>query len=574
MLAEKGKNDLLEEVRSVSEMMPVSYVRQKPALGLGHAVLQARDLVGNEPFAVLLGDDIVDAAEPCIGQMMRLYERRGNPVIALQEVPRARDAPLRHRGREPAPRTASSRSRTWSRNRSPTRRPSNLAIIGRYLLPPEIFGILEETRSDVGGEIQLTSGAEDAALARPDRRIPFRGQALRRRRQARVPEGDGRVRSEAAGPGRTVPRVPEGLEALSRFAGLLISFSRFSVSALLGRPCFGSDLASAFAARFSTSSAFLAGFDSADLRLRLRLRSASPLAASFPAGVVGDVEAAALELDRGRGECFFTFPPQCGQTSRWPLAHALHDLGLALALLADVFVERHRRARVPIVPHLQASPLGLVAGSSSRRRHAPRACAAGRDSRTRRAAARSLPPSPGPSRRGAGAAFLRRPFRRAALSGREEVEQVARQLLLEHRLGVPEPLDQPAHVGARRMPSRIASGIGRSSRTTSAGPPFADLEDDLARVPVEAPQRISRTWPATAGFKPLGRQDPHLQQNVAEAQPVAGLPRLRLARRAPASGCRCAAGTCRGSTSLSFEVAKTTSPRRARSAARGPRARR
>ncbi|HEY6929835.1 MAG TPA: UTP--glucose-1-phosphate uridylyltransferase, partial [Thermoanaerobaculia bacterium] len=88
MLEERGKQDLLEQVRSVSELIPVSYVRQKAALGLGHAVLQARDLVGREPFAVMLGDDIVDSAEPCIGQMMRLYSERGNPVIALQEVNR------------------------------------------------------------------------------------------------------------------------------------------------------------------------------------------------------------------------------------------------------------------------------------------------------------------------------------------------------------------------------------------------------------------------------------------------------------------------------------------------------
>ena len=89
MLEDRGKNDLLEQVREVSDLIPVSYVRQKQALGLGHAVLQARDLVGAQPFAVMLGDDIVDSEEPCIGQMMRLFERRGNPVIALQEVPRS-----------------------------------------------------------------------------------------------------------------------------------------------------------------------------------------------------------------------------------------------------------------------------------------------------------------------------------------------------------------------------------------------------------------------------------------------------------------------------------------------------
>src|SRR5439155_4075676 len=88
MLEERGKSELLGLVREISDMIPISYVRQKIALGLGHAVLQARELVGPEGFAVMLGDDIVDADEPCIGQMMKLYARRGNPVIALQEVPR------------------------------------------------------------------------------------------------------------------------------------------------------------------------------------------------------------------------------------------------------------------------------------------------------------------------------------------------------------------------------------------------------------------------------------------------------------------------------------------------------
>jgi len=157
MLEERGKDDLLAIVREVSDLIPVSYVRQKTALGLGHAILQAKDLVGREPFAVLLGDDIVDSREPCIGQMMRVYEKRGNPVIAIQEVSpeqtqqygiiageREGDRIVRITGMVEKP--------------APEKAPSNLAIIGRYILPPEIFDILEETRSDTGGEIQLTSG--------------------------------------------------------------------------------------------------------------------------------------------------------------------------------------------------------------------------------------------------------------------------------------------------------------------------------------------------------------------------------------------------------------------------------
>ncbi len=164
MLEDRGKADLLEQVREISELAPIAYVRQKSALGLGHAVLQARDLVGRVPFAVMLGDDIVDAAEPCIGQMMRIYQQRGNPVIALQEVPRAE---TRQYGIVAGERVADRiiRITDMVEKPAPEKAPSNLAIIGRYLLPPEIFDILSDTQSDVGGEIQLTSALK-ALLAR------------------------------------------------------------------------------------------------------------------------------------------------------------------------------------------------------------------------------------------------------------------------------------------------------------------------------------------------------------------------------------------------------------------------
>jgi UTP--glucose-1-phosphate uridylyltransferase len=175
MLAEKGKEALLDEVRKISELIPLSYVRQKQALGLGHAVLQARDLVGDQPFAVLLGDDIVDADEPCIGQMMRLYERRGNPVIALQEVPRAETRQYGIVAGEPVEDRVV-RITDMVEKPSPDKAPSNLAIIGRYLLPPEIFQILDETRSDVGGEIQLTSALKTLLSRRPIDGYLFEGK--------------------------------------------------------------------------------------------------------------------------------------------------------------------------------------------------------------------------------------------------------------------------------------------------------------------------------------------------------------------------------------------------------------
>jgi len=166
VLEQRGKTELLQQVRSLTNLVSISAVRQKEALGLGHAVLQARDLVGGEPFAVMLCDDIVDSDDPCIGQMIRVYERRGNPVIALQEVPRAETRQYGIVAAEPAEERIV-RLTDMVEKPKPELAPSNLAIIGRYLLPPEIFEILDRTRADVGGEIQLTTGLKALLAQRP-----------------------------------------------------------------------------------------------------------------------------------------------------------------------------------------------------------------------------------------------------------------------------------------------------------------------------------------------------------------------------------------------------------------------
>ena len=157
-LEEKGKHELLRMVRDVAKMVHVVSVRQKNPLGLGHAVLMARQYVGDEPFAVLLGDVIIDAKVPCTKQLIDVYETHG-PVIALLAVPEDR---TQHYGvisgkkvgdrlyhvdklvEKPAPGTA----------------PSNLSVLGRYVLPPSIFGILERTKPGKGGEIQLTDALD------------------------------------------------------------------------------------------------------------------------------------------------------------------------------------------------------------------------------------------------------------------------------------------------------------------------------------------------------------------------------------------------------------------------------
>jgi UTP--glucose-1-phosphate uridylyltransferase len=161
MLEEKKKTDLLQIVRQISDMIHVAYVRQKEALGLGHAVLTARELVGNEPFAVLLADDVIDAKVPVLKQMMQVFEETQCSVLATQMIEgkaissygvlKVKPADGRFNGRlyeildlveKPKPENA----------------PSNLAVIGRYILTPDVFETLSTTQFGVGGELQLTDG--------------------------------------------------------------------------------------------------------------------------------------------------------------------------------------------------------------------------------------------------------------------------------------------------------------------------------------------------------------------------------------------------------------------------------
>lgn len=160
ILEAKGKKDLLKVVREISDMIHVAYVRQKEALGLGHAVLTARELVGHEPFAVLLADDVIDAQEPVLKQMMRVFEQTQCSVIATQIVEGAAISaygvlevkPVEgHDGRLFEVRNMVEKPKFEEA-------PSNLAIIGRYILTPAIFDLLEKTPKGSGGELQLTDG--------------------------------------------------------------------------------------------------------------------------------------------------------------------------------------------------------------------------------------------------------------------------------------------------------------------------------------------------------------------------------------------------------------------------------
>ena len=173
-LKAKGKHKILNEVQRIADLVTFCYIRQKKALGLGHAVLTAKRVVGNEPFAVLLGDDIIDAATPVLRQMMDVYRRYPGTILAIQKVPRSQtrnygiiDARkiendvylVKHLVEKPAPEDA----------------PSNLAIIGRYILTPEIFAALEHTKAGKGGEIQLTDGLRLLMEKQPIYAFEFEG---------------------------------------------------------------------------------------------------------------------------------------------------------------------------------------------------------------------------------------------------------------------------------------------------------------------------------------------------------------------------------------------------------------
>lgn len=166
ILKRQKKDDLLRMVQELSGMVKVTAIRQQSPKGLGHAVLCAREAVGEEPFAVLLGDDIVDSDPPCLSQMVEVFRQMQGGVIALQRVPEAethlygvisgeqvKERVYRITGLVEKP--------------SPDQAPSNLAVIGRYVLPPEIFPILEHTVPGKGGEIQLTDALQELARTMP-----------------------------------------------------------------------------------------------------------------------------------------------------------------------------------------------------------------------------------------------------------------------------------------------------------------------------------------------------------------------------------------------------------------------
>ncbi|MGE5835902.1 MAG: UTP--glucose-1-phosphate uridylyltransferase GalU [Acidobacteriota bacterium] len=165
-LETRGKRDLLQEIRQISSLINVAYVRQGEPLGLGHAVLVTRHLVGNEPFAVILADDVIDATPPALAQMIAVFDEVGGPVILVERIPKDQISGYGVIAAEPV-RPGVYRILDLVEKPAPDRAPSDLAIIGRYLLTPDVFDALEATAGDGAGEIQLTNGLKRLLAKRP-----------------------------------------------------------------------------------------------------------------------------------------------------------------------------------------------------------------------------------------------------------------------------------------------------------------------------------------------------------------------------------------------------------------------
>lgn len=166
VLKARGKTEMYEQIRGVSEIARISYTRQKQALGLGHAIYQAKDFAGNEPFAVLLADDLIDSAKPALQQMVEVFEKYQSPVIATMQV--AGEAISRFGvidAEEVEPNVFKINDMVEKPKFADA--PSDLAIIGRYIFTPDIFQAIENTTPGAGGEIQITDAMRLLLKERP-----------------------------------------------------------------------------------------------------------------------------------------------------------------------------------------------------------------------------------------------------------------------------------------------------------------------------------------------------------------------------------------------------------------------
>ena len=174
ILEQRGHTELLKIVRDISEMISLAYVRQKEALGIGHALLTAQELIGNEPFACFLGDDIIDSEVPCIRQLLNVFYEKQHPVVAIEEVS---PIDVSSYGIIAGKEVGDGLYELTDMIEKPSREeaPTNLAIIGRYVLTPDLFDCLHKVGKDAKGEIQLTNGLRLLLKERPIYGYKFRG---------------------------------------------------------------------------------------------------------------------------------------------------------------------------------------------------------------------------------------------------------------------------------------------------------------------------------------------------------------------------------------------------------------
>ncbi|MBI2776130.1 MAG: UTP--glucose-1-phosphate uridylyltransferase GalU [Chloroflexi bacterium] len=178
LLEDKGEIEKLRQVRAISDLAQVAYVRQKEQLGLGHAVLMAKDLIGHEPFAVLLPDDVVIGDRPAIGQLIHAYQQTHGSVVAVSQVPEdetSRYGIVGVEADEPGQDPRLHRMTKIVEKPPAGMAPSSLAVIGRYVLTPKIFDKLEQTQRGAGGEIQLTDAIEALMAEQPVHAYEFEG---------------------------------------------------------------------------------------------------------------------------------------------------------------------------------------------------------------------------------------------------------------------------------------------------------------------------------------------------------------------------------------------------------------
>jgi UTP--glucose-1-phosphate uridylyltransferase len=174
-LQDRGKQEELAQIKSIAELAHVSYVRQREPLGLGHAILSARSLVGDQPFGVFLGDDIIVSEVPCMRQLLDVFERYGGPVVAVMRVPKEEIGRYGVIAASPLGGNVYEVLDMVEKPR-PEDAPSDLAIIGRYVLTADLFPILADTPPDARGEIQLTNGLRTLRRRRPIYAVEFEGK--------------------------------------------------------------------------------------------------------------------------------------------------------------------------------------------------------------------------------------------------------------------------------------------------------------------------------------------------------------------------------------------------------------